>query len=503
MLSASLLWYSFNSFGQLMEAEQPLLEKDAIAERYARTITEADLQDYLNILASDALEGRETGTRGQKMAAAFIEQHFVDNDLSAVVQGNEDWGYQQRFDLYKNHYRDIYLSRGNRRWIHQEDLLFYGDVNLPEETTINLRFVGQGELENYQDMDVKDHMVVFYADSRTDRSRKVKIAQDQGARGFFIINTDSKEAFDQYLKEYGKYFVQSSIDREAAEAGDVMMFFGHPQLAAELLDTKLEMLNSTMQKNSSKNPLRKIKPATIGVKAQKMSVEITTENVLGFIEGTDKKDELVVITAHYDHEGVDGEDIYNGADDDGSGTVAVLEIAQAFAEAKSDGHGPRRSMLFMAVTGEEKGLLGSSFYVDNPVFPLENTVANLNIDMIGRVDKKHHDQPAYVYVIGADRLSPQLHDINEGVNALYTHMQLDYTYNAPDDPNRFYYRSDHYNFAKHNIPIIFYFNGTHEDYHRPTDTIEKIRFDILKKRTELIYYTAWELVNQEERLKLK
>lgn len=156
----------------------------------------------------------------------------------------------------------------------------------------------------------------------------------------------------------------------------------------------------------------------------------------------------------------------------------------------------------MTVTGEEKGLLGSQYYTDfDPIFPLENTVTNLNIDMVGRVDEAHKDKPNYVYLIGSDKLSQKLHDLSEKVKETYdSSMEFDYTYNDENDPNRFYYRSDHYNFAKNNIPIIFYFNGTHPDYHKPTDTIEKINFDIMENRARIIFHTAWVIANQDEKI---
>lgn len=225
-----------------------------------------------------------------------------------------------------------------------------------------------------------------------------------------------------------------------------------------------------------------------------------SENVLAYIKGTDKPDEIVIISAHLDHEGIIDGKIYNGADDDGSGTVAILEIAEAFQKAAKDGKGPKRSVLFLHVTGEEKGLLGSQYYVENPTFPLANTVADLNIDMVGRVDEKHKDNPNFVYLIGSDKLSTDLHNISEAVNAKYTKIDLDYTYNDENDPNRFYYRSDHYNFAKYNIPIIFYFNGTHEDYHKHTDTPDKINYQMLQQRTRLVFHTAWELANRDARI---
>ena len=208
----------------------------------------------------------------------------------------------------------------------------------------------------------------------------------------------------------------------------------------------------------------------------------------------------LIITAHYDHIGKNGDQINNGADDDGSGTTAVLEIAEAFVKAKEAGKGPRRSLLFMTVTGEEKGLLGSEYYVKNPVFPLKNTVADLNIDMIGRIDEEHKNNSNYVYLVGSDRLSSELHELSEMVNKEHFQMDFDYTYNNEGHPDRIYYRSDHWNFAQHNIPIIFYFNGTHEDYHRPTDTIDKIDFDLLRKRAQLVFETAWVIANREQRL---
>ena len=226
----------------------------------------------------------------------------------------------------------------------------------------------------------------------------------------------------------------------------------------------------------------------------------SSENVLAFIKGSEKPDEVVVISAHLDHEGIKNGEIYNGADDDGSGTVAILEIAQAFKAAADAGKGPKRSILFLHVTGEEKGLLGSKYYTENPVYPLANTVCDLNIDMVGRIDDRHKTDPNYVYLIGSDKLSTELHTLSEAVNKKYTNINLDYKYNDENDPNRFYYRSDHYNFAKHNVPIIFYFNGTHADYHKPSDTPDKINYELLENRARLVFHTAWEVANMETRI---
>ncbi|OIQ16968.1 MAG: peptidase M28 [Flavobacterium sp. MedPE-SWcel] len=224
-----------------------------------------------------------------------------------------------------------------------------------------------------------------------------------------------------------------------------------------------------------------------------------SENIWAFIEGSEKPEEILVISAHYDHVGMKNGEVYNGADDDGSGTVALLEIAQAFMAAKKDGYGPKRSILFLHVTGEEHGLHGSRYYSENPLFPMDNTIADLNIDMIGRRDFNHEDNDNYIYVIGSDRLSTDLHNINEAANKKYTNLELDYTFNDRNDPNQFYYRSDHYNFASKGVPIIFYFNGVHADYHKATDTPDKIEYDLMAKRTQLAFTTAWELANRENR----
>jgi len=224
-----------------------------------------------------------------------------------------------------------------------------------------------------------------------------------------------------------------------------------------------------------------------------------SENIWAYIEGSEKPNEVLVISAHYDHVGIKDGEVYNGADDDGSGTVALIEMAKAFAKAKKQGHGPKRSILFLHVTGEEHGLHGSRYYSENPLFPIANTIADINIDMIGRRDVEHSNTNNYVYVIGADRLSSDLHNAVVAQNEKYIKMDLDFKFNDPKDPNHFYERSDHYNFAKHGIPAVFFFNGVHEDYHGKGDEPQKIEYDALTKRTKLAFVVAWDLANRENR----
>jgi len=223
-----------------------------------------------------------------------------------------------------------------------------------------------------------------------------------------------------------------------------------------------------------------------------------SENVLAYIKGSEKPEEVLIISGHLDHLGLENETIYFGADDNGSGSMAITEIAEAFKLAEQQGHPPRRSILFLHLTAEEIGLQGSKFYIENPIFKLDKTIANLNIDMVGRVDNSHKTNPNYIYIIGADRISKELHYTSVKTNKTFTNLELDYKYNNEKDKNRYYYRSDHYNFAKQNIPVIFYFNGEHKDYHKPTDTPDKINYPLLAKRTKLIFATAWQLANRKE-----
>lgn len=228
-----------------------------------------------------------------------------------------------------------------------------------------------------------------------------------------------------------------------------------------------------------------------------------SQNVIAYIEGSEFPDEYVYITAHSDHEGIIDGEIYNGADDNGSGTAAVLEMAEAFSQAVKDGHRPKRSIVFLHVTAEEIGLHGSRYYTENPVFPLDNAIATLNIDMIGRVDHRHEDNTNYIYLIGSDKMSTELDFIAQKANSTFTNLQLDYKFNEDRDPNHYYYRSDHYNFALKGVPVIFFFNGEHDDYTKPTDTADKINYPLLEKRTKLIFATAWYLANSDKRLKVE
>jgi Zn-dependent M28 family amino/carboxypeptidase len=332
---------------------------------------------------------------------------------------------------------------------------------------------------------------------------KLNEAKNQGISILFITDKNLKENYK--VNEHRINSTRMSIDDkniETAFATPLVIYISE-EMANAILSSKKQSVSKLMNTITSKaKPIQFASKTSLQIGIKQEKIKIGSENVLGYVEGTDKKNELIVITAHYDHLGKHDGVVYNGADDDGSGTVAVMELAQAFMIAKKEGKGPRRSMLFMTVSGEEKGLLGSDYYTKHPVFPLANTVCDLNIDMIGRLDETHKNNANYVYLIGSDKLSKELHTISEQNNKLYCDIDLDYTYNNDTDPNRYYYRSDHYNFAKNNIPVIFYFNGVHADYHQETDEVQKIDFNKMEKITRLVFYTAWELANREERIKL-
>jgi len=477
-------------------------EADAI--RYANKITGDDMRPYLEVLTADSLQGRETGKRGQKKAASYIAGHFqslglkpVSHDtyfqhtsLSARANGGRNFEVNEKFFVFM---RDYFYPPGFEDTLMVVDTIIFSGLG-----------ISSGSYDDYANINVKDRAVIFFDEAlpakkkspaiNTGVDERIRIAASKGARLAVIVTDSLEKIIDQYT--YG-----------AGDASGTSMPFAF--VSREMAKSFFPEVNEKMPEKAERKILRKSKPQSfISSSSAQLSFikntdAIRGENVLGYLEGTDKAGEVLVLTAHYDHLGVRDSLIYHGADDDGSGTTAVMEMAKIFSEAAREGHRPRRSILFMTVSGEEKGLLGSRYYVKYPVIPLERTIADLNTDMIGRTDEKHDSLKIrdYVYIIGSDKLSTTLHRINEETNAGFTKLELDYTYNKPDDPNRYYYRSDHYNFARHNIPIIFYFNGTHDDYHKPSDTIDKIQFDLLAKRTQLIFLTAWELVNREERIK--
>ena len=492
---------------------------DSLAVNYANTITAADLEKHLTILASDEYEGRETGKRGQKRAAEYIKMYFTNLGIKPCVDGS----YYQEVPLKSESNNASTIVVNNKEFKFIDDFFFWSGFEAQLLKDEEVVFAGYGidtpDYNDYNGLDAEGKIVLVletepvdkagnsliseskeFSDWSLDWKLKREAAEKHGAKAMLVI----KENYAMYMSRV-KYWLETPglrLDYEEKRGKDIIptLFVGE-KLANEMFPEKDR--KKWEDKLQAKGKAKALKPYQgVSVNISKEKTEVKSENVLCYIEGSDPelKHELVVITAHYDHIGIVDGEINNGADDDGSGTVSALEIAEAFQTAKKDGNGPRRSILIMTVTGEEKGLLGSEWYAANPIFPLENTVCNLNIDMIGRVDEAHADDHNYIYIIGSDKLSTELHAISEDANETYTKMALDYTYNHPDDPNRFYYRSDHYNFAKNGIPVIFYFSGVHEDYHRPGDDVEKILFNKMENVVKLVFHTAWDVANRDKKL---
>jgi Zn-dependent M28 family amino/carboxypeptidase len=450
--------------------------QDTAALHYAEIIKASDIKEYITVLASDSMEGRETAQPGQKKAARYIAHHF---DLFGIPKYKGS--YFQSFSLYTVKPSKMEVLVNGKKLTFLKD--FYHLSNFGNDTLRDNKVTVVGK--NYGD--VKGKILVVFLKYRSES--EIKTMMLSGAKAILVI--DEKAQSKMFSGAY-------HFDAERLKVPDEKIKHNAPVLYISMKTAK-KLLRRKLNNTSDVETAFEVAADVliqIGIEAEKVS----SENVIGFVSGSDLKDQVVVITAHYDHLGIHDGSIFHGADDDGSGTAGVMALAHAFAKAKEEGHGPRRSMLFMTVSGEEKGLLGSSYYAANPLFRLDSTVADLNIDMIGRIDPKHGDSANYVYLIGSDKLSSELHKISDSANAMYTKLDLDYTFNAPKDPNRFYYRSDHYNFAKHGIPVIFYFNGTHEDYHQPTDTSDKINFAKVEKISRLVFFTAWELVNRDKRV---
>ncbi len=459
--------------------------------KYANTITTGDLREYLTYLASDEMRGRDTGSEELKIAAQYLADFYKGLGLTGPVDGS----YFQKVPLVSVSFDQVDLKVGKTKLKMNKDFVFLGDGNMAKSKKTDLVFLGLVNDENLAKVAIKDKLVGIWAVGARSNDL-IKKVMDAGATGVIMVTMEGQANFDRIANRYETLAGKGRIGFEK-ETEQQPTFMVSTDKMAELFGQSVETLKEAAKTNPESIKSQK---ATFQVKKNIAPVE--SSNVMAYLEGTDLKDEVLVISSHYDHVGVSSTgEIFNGADDDGSGTVSVMEIAQAFATAAKEGQRPRRSILFLNVTGEEKGLLGSEYYGDHPIFPMANTVNNINIDMVGRIDYEYQDaeNKDYIYVIGSEMLSSQLKKINEYNNITYTDLILDYRYDAADDPNRFYYRSDHYNFAKHNVPVIFFFNGVHDDYHQVTDTVDKIEFPLMEKRAKLVFHTAWDLANRDKR----
>jgi hypothetical protein len=468
---------------------------------FGSSITEEGLKTHLYIIAGKDFEGRETATQGQRLAAAYIQSAFKSYGLAPGFNGD----YQMPYPVFQDSLVGASMAVNGHPFELNEDF----DVNISASYSATIMsseivFAGYGisdsARDDYEGLDVKGKVVLLLNSLPPDRLQ----AQINRRR----FNPYGKQDAAQKHGAIAVLIVQDDFPRKQRVAKSNMHMTGFkkitrpdtyyisPKLARALMGEDFDKINLS-------DPKPKSYPANLLLQLNLTTVQLQSTDVLGYLEGTDLKDQLLVISAHYDHLGKKDTVIYYGADDDGSGTVSILALAEAFSKAKAAGKGPRRSILFLANSGEEEGLWGSEFYTDHPVYPLDKTTADLNIDMIGRIDpgRDHGDSTNYIYVVGDDKMSTDLRPISVKINTMYTKLELDYKFNDPHDPERIFFRSDHYNFARYGVPIIFYFDGIHHDYHQPTDTPDKINYDILRKRAQFVFYTAWEMANRDDMLK--
>lgn len=477
-------------------------QKD-VAPKYASTITPAELKKKLSVIAGAGMEGRETATPGQKRAAAYIENYFKQIGL----QPGAGSGYQLQFPVYQDSVESAVLNvNGDALAMSRDFVLQTSSFASGNWSAKDIVFASYGLTDslnnNFDGLDLKNKWVMVIDGTPADMDNtpaassyqnyyanrlKTRTIKSKDVKGILIITKTLPSGTAALLK--GNMYIDKTPSA-------IPVIYITTPIAAGILKQPLDTFTKL------KSIARGIYPATLSFNEQKTTLNLQSSDVIGVLPGTDKKDEYVFVTGHYDHLGKQGNVIYYGADDDGSGTTSVLQIANAFVQAKKNGNGPRRTMVFMTVSGEEKGLWGSEYYTDHPIFPLAKTDVDLNIDMVGRIDPDYKgDSLNYVYTIGEDKLSSDLLPVSDSINKKYSNLELDRRFNDPKDPNRFYYRSDHYNFAKNGVPVIFYFNGVHADYHQPTDTVDKINFDLMAKRDKLVFYTAWAMANRNDMLK--
>lgn len=535
LLCCCIVTYASAQLPQITKSK-PLIEtlEDEVREikrndpqPFAKTITREELEKHLSIIASDDFEGRETGTEGQRKAAKYIADQFKEFGIPPSKNGS----YFQEYPLQKEEWGTVEIKVNGKDFKYMRDYYAFRGSNqhMPQFNTKEVIFLGYGiddeKYSDYEGVDVKGKVVLIWdrepkdADGKSyitgtkalskwskDWQQKIFAAKKHGVKTLMMIDP----SIQSNIAMYRSWLIEPSMtlvpEKKEGDSKFTNNFYISSTLAEAIMGRKrykkVVKLRKKIKETGASAPIKLKAKMSI---TQEMKIEkVMSTNVMGFIEGSDPilKDEIVVITGHYDHLGKRVDDIFNGADDNGSGTSALLELAQAFALAKKEGKGTPRSVLIMLLSGEEKGLLGSEYYVNNPVYPLKQTIVDINVDMIGRVDKEHTDKPDYIYVIGSNRLSTELHSINEKANETYTKLDLDYQYNRKDDPNQYYYRSDHYNFAEKGIPAVFFFSGVHKDYHKPTDTHDKIQFEKMTTITQLVFYTAWELASRDKRIRV-
>ena len=498
-------------------------------------ISAAQLKAYLTFIASDEMEGRDTPSRGLDITAKFLAAMM---ERWGVQPAGDNGTYFQKMPLKRSKLdADKTVAELNgQSYKYGEDFLAGTASGSVSGAMV---YAGHGWVLKSKNIDAYQT-----AAGRIDVKDKIVIASGEFPKGTsfrdFPPNKQGEDWVDPYtyaakngakavifIPNFPTLVNWKRSSKRALESGSLApekssattrtiptITASLPLLNALFAGEKLSgaaIFNRTSTAEAVESfELNANKKISITVTAN--VEQVPTQNVVAVLPGSDPvlKNEYVAIGAHYDHVGVgtpvNGDGIYNGADDDGSGTTAVLALAETFAK----GQRPKRSILFIWHCGEEKGLWGSEYFTNNPTVPLNQVITQLNIDMIGRSKKEGDTHPRNrelsgpneIYVIGSKMMSTELGELSERVNNSFLKVGFNYKYDDPNDPNRFFFRSDHFNYAAKGVPIIFYFDGEHEDYHRPSDTVDKIDFQKMEKVTKTIYATAWELGNAAARPKV-
>ena len=492
-----------------------IAQKSDDAAKYGSLITKEGLKQKLTIVASAEMEGRETASPGQKRAAAYIESLFKSYGLKP---GNGD-SYQQLYPVYQEVLTEKNLRVNGKTFEWDKNYSFpMQSITSGNIQFNNLVYVGYGNIDSaknindFAGLDVKGKivMVIESATAATAGGGRgfrepaaVTAARKNGAIGILTVSASFPRKTPTAIKGRMTMTKPGTVPAGGTTGTLQPANFFSATISAEIASALMGRTH-TIAFDDLKNSIKGSYQSELVINTTKVVDNLESSNVIAVLPGTDKKDEYVFITGHYDHLGKAGDVIWYGADDDGSGTVSVLQMAEAFATAAKKGNKPRRTIIFITVSGEEKGLWGSDYYSSHPTINLDKASVDLNIDMVGRLDteRKTADSLNYVYVIGHDKLSSDLVGINETANKKYTQLVLDYKYDDPNDKNRIYFRSDHYNFAKKGVPILFFYDGMLlADYHQPTDTVDKINFELMEKRVRMIFYTGWEIANRDAMLK--
>lgn len=474
-----------------------------------------DLKTHIFILTSDSLEGRETSYQGQRKAAGYISEFFSSINLTPAGDSGTFFQHFEVEEIRISPETRISLNIGNK----EKNFVWRDDFFLDKvkDTTVSGRAVFVGftdtELTSEEEAKIEGRIVFAFIGKKeyagdTSKSaawwRLRSFRSDKGAAAVLMITDEEGNAsFRQAqaaIRGFGrnnKIMIMKN-DRPFIKPNKVR-FLITPVLAEEVLKSKgisLKQLRKEAQYNKDFRPVF-IDSVVITIHTSVLHETKKTENIIGMLPGSDPdlKSQAVVFSAHYDHLGrdIDGS-IYYGADDNASGTAAVLEVAEAFSLNPVK---PKRSLIFLMTTGEEKGLLGSSYYSHRPIISLDRHIADINLDMIGRMDAEHAaiKDTNYIYVIGSDRISPELDSLLRKTNSELGQLTLDYRYNSEDDTENFYYRNDSYQFARNGIPVVFFFSGLHADYHKPSDTADKIIYNRIEKVCRIVYRLGWKLGN--------